>query len=171
MDSLLKFYEGYKKFIGAMNKVLDFITIILMLAMVFVVFYQVVMRQFFSNPPMWGEQISVLFMVWFVFLGIVLGLEEGLHIGITMFVSKLPKRAVFVIEIFVDALILILAILFIYFGYAHTTFLWRTGAEMPVTGLPNATYYAGVPLTGVLMCLVILGKIAGQLIGKKELLS
>ncbi|MCL2674268.1 MAG: TRAP transporter small permease [Defluviitaleaceae bacterium] len=166
---MLKAYDIYKRIIRAMTKVLDVVIIILMLAMVAVVFYQVIMRQIFANPPMWGEQISVLFMVWFVFLGIVLGLEEDLHIGITMFVNMLPKQLMFPIEIFVNLLIGGLAVLYIRFGFNHFAFLWRTGAVMPVTGLPNAIYYLPVSLTGAMMILVLLGKIAEQIIKRKEL--
>ena len=166
---MLKAYNIYKKIITAMTKTLDIVIIILMLAMVAVVFYQVIMRQIFENPPMWGEQISVLFMVWFVFLGIVLGLEEDLHIGISMFVNLLPKQFMFFIEIFVNLLIGVLAVLYIRFGFNHFSFLWRTGAVMPVTGLPNAVYYLPVSLTGGMMILVLLGKIVEQIIKRKEL--
>jgi len=166
---MLKAYDIYKKMIKAMTKVLDVIIVILMLAMVGVVFYQVIMRQIFENPPMWGEQISVLFMVWFVFLGIVLGLEENLHIGITMFVNMLPKQVIFFVEILVNLLIMGLAGLYIRFGFTHFAFLLRTGAVMPVTNLPNAVYYLPVSLTGTLMILVLLGKLAEQIIKRKEL--
>ena len=168
---MLKAYGIYKKCISIMNKALDVITIFLMLAMVAVAFYQVIMREVFENPPMWGEQIAVLLMVWFVFLGIVLGLEEDLHIGITMVVSKLPPKAIYIVEVVVNLLIMVLAVMFVRFGYAHTAFLLRTGAVMPVTGMPNAIYYSVIPITGVLMILVLLGKIAGQLINRKELME
>jgi len=166
---LLKVYNHYRKFIGGMGKTLDVITIALMLAMVGVVFYQVIMRQIFESPPRWGEEISVTFMVWFVFLGIVLGLEENLHIGITMFVSKLPQKAQFVIEILVNLLILTLAILLVVYGYSFASRMLAFGTALPATGIPAATHYAVVPIAGILMVFVVLGKIAGQLINRKEL--
>ena len=168
---VLNIYNAYKKAIKAMNKALDVIIVILMLSMVGVVIYQVIMRQIFENPPMWGEQIAVLLMIWFVFLGIVLGLEEGLHIGITLLVSRLPKKAAYIVEIIVNVLILVLATLFILFGAEHVATLLRTGAVMPVTGLPNAIFYLPIALTGALMVLVTLGKIAEQIIQRKELLA
>jgi len=165
----LKIYNYYKKFIGGIGKVLDVITISLMLAMVGVVFYQVIMRQIFERPPIWGEEITVTFMVWFVFLGIVLGLEENLHIGITMFVDRLPKKVQFGIEVFVNLLILVLAILLLVYGYTLASRIFGFGTSLPATGIPAATHYAVVPITGGLMILVTLGKIAGQLINRKEL--
>jgi len=168
---MIKAYDNYKKIIGGMNKALDFIIIALMLVMIFVVFYQVIMRQIFESPPMWGEQISVLLMIWFVFLGIVLGLAENLHIGITMFVDKLPKKAIYIVEIIVNLLILVTAIIFFYFGFAHVSTLIRTGAVQPITNIPNAVFYMPVSISGALMILVVLGKIAGQIIKRKEVFA
>ena len=168
---MLKAYNVYKKGIYFMNKGVDVVTITLMLAMVGVVFYQVIMRQIFERPPIWGEEISVTFMVWFVFLGIVLGLEEDLHIGITMFVAKLPLKVQFVIEVFVNILILALSAFFVVFGYSLTTRMLGFGTALPATGIPAATHYAVIPIAGVLMGLVILGKIAQQFINRKERLK
>ena len=165
---MLKAYETYKKFIVIMNKVIDVVTIALMLGMVGVVSYQVFMRQFFASPPIWGEEISVTLLVWFVFLGIVLGLEEGLHIGIAMFVSKFPKKVVYGVEIFVNLLILLLAILFVYYGTVFASNMIRFGTALPATGMPAYIHYIVVPITGVLMGVVILGKIAGQLIKQEN---
>ena len=164
---MLKAYDAYKKFIVTMNKILDAIIIVLMLGMVGVVFYQVIMRQIFENPPMWGEQISVLLLIWFVFFGIVLGLEENLHIGITMFVDKLPSKVIFVVEVFVNILIAVLAVLFVRFGYSHVTLLFSTGAVQPITGIPNGIFYIPVPLSGIMMGFVVAGKMAGQFVNRK----
>jgi TRAP-type C4-dicarboxylate transport system permease small subunit len=165
---LLKAYETYKKGIAGMGKVIDVVTIFLMLAMVGVVFYQVIMRQLFSRPPIWGEEVAVTFMVWFVFLGIVLGLEEGLHIGITMFVSKLPKKAQFVIEVIVNALILLFAIILVIYGALFAYNIFSFGTALTATGMPAAVHYVVVPIAGSLMVLVALGKIAGIFINRKE---
>jgi len=166
---LQKIYNYYKRIISGMGKTLDVITIVLMLSMVGVVFYQVIMRQLFERPPIWGEEISVTLMIWFVFLGIVLGLEENLHIGIGMFVSKLPPKARFVIEVFVSFLILVLSILLLVYGYRMASRMFEIGTALTATGLPAAIHYAVVPIAGILMVLVMLGKIAGQIINRKEL--
>ena len=164
-----KVLNYYRKFIAGMGKCLDVITVLLMLGMVGVVFYQVIMRQIFERPPIWGEEISVTLMVWFVYLGIVLGLEENLHIGITMFVAKLPKKVQFVLEIFVNLLIMTFAIILVVYGYSLASQMFSFGTAMPATGLPAAIHYTVVPISGALMGLVLVGKIAGLIIDRKEL--
>ena len=165
---MLKVYENYKKVIAGLGKVIDVITVTLMLSMVGVVFYQVIMRQIFERPPIWGEEIAVTLMVWFVFLGIVLGIEEGLHIGITMFVSKLPKKAQYVLEIVINILILLLAVLLLVYGYLFASTIFERGRMLPATGMSAGVHYAVVPIAGILMILVLLGKIAGIIINRKE---
>jgi len=154
-----------------MGKAIDVVTVLLMLGMVGVVFYQVIMRQIFERPPIWGEEISVTLMIWFVFLGIVLGFEENLHIGIAMFVSKLPKKAQLVIEVLINVLILVFALILLVYGYALASRMLGFGTALTATGLPVAIHYSVVPIAGALMILVALGKIAGEIINREELPS
>lgn len=164
----MKILSIYKKFINGMNKVLDVMTVTFMMAMVGVVFYQVIMRQIFERPPIWGEEMSVTFMIWFVFLGIILGLHENLHIGITMFVKKLPKKAQFAIEILVNLLIMVYAIILLVYGYIYASNIFAFGNRLTATGLPAAIHYIVVPIAGVLLILVLIGKIAEHVSNRKE---
>ena len=108
-------------------------------------------------------------MIWFVFFGIVLGLEEGLHIGITLLVSKFPKKAAYIVEVIVNIFIMILAVLYAWFGYGMVQTLINTGATRPVTGLPDAIFFLPVVLTGILMIFVTIGKLAEQFVNRKEM--
>lgn len=40
----------------------------------------------------WADEISRLFFVWAIFLGIPIGIRARAHIGITMLTSRLPQR-------------------------------------------------------------------------------
>ena len=164
-------YNAYKKFIKGICKVLDVITITLMLGMLGVVSYQVVMRNIFNRPPVWGEEVAITLMIQFVFLGVVLGMEEDIHIGIALLVKRLPKKGMFVVEIIINALLLVLSALFIRFGYVHASRMWGFGTRLTATQLPAAIHYAVVPIAGILMCLVVVGKLAGIIINRREMLS
>lgn len=162
-------YHAYKKFISILNNVLDFICIIFMIMMILVVLYQVIMRQVFNNPPAWGEEVALLFMCWFAFIAIALGIKEDLHIGIALFVSKLPKKLAYVIEVIISILILVHSLLFFHFGFSLASFLRAN--SLPATGISVGAYYIVVAVAGILMALVILGKIADQIINRRELLK
>ena len=163
---MLGAYKGYAKIIELINKALDLICIILMLAMVAVVFYQVIMRQIFENPPAWSEEVSLIMMCWFVYLGIAIGLKENLHIGITMLVSRLPKKVAFVLEIIVGLLILTLSVLFFHFGNSLANFVRAN--SLPATGASVSIFYFAVAASGILMILIVLFKIAELIVNRKE---
>jgi len=166
---MLKAYNAYAKFIDILCKVLDFICITLMLAMVAVVFYQVIMRQIFDNAPAWSEEVSLIMKAWFVYLGVAIGLKEDLHIGITMLVSRLPKKIMFAVELVVSALILFLSGLFFHYGYSLANFVRAN--SLPATGTSVSVFYFAIATAGVLMILIGLLRIAKQIVNRKEILS
>ena len=165
---MLQAYNRYKKFISYMNKVIDVVSILLMLSMVGVVFYQVIMRNVFERPPVWGEEVSVTLMVWFVFLGVVLGLEEDLHVGITLFVSKLKPKIQFFLEVVVHILTMVLSLTLLVYGYRLASRMLALGTRLPATGMPAAIHEIVIPITAVMLLLVCIGKIAGMFINGKE---
>ena len=166
---MLKVYNGYKKCIDLMNRVLETIGVVLMLIMVIAVTYQVVMRYVFNNTPPWTEEVSLILMAWFVYFGVVIGFKENLHIGVTFIVEKFPKKMIFAIEILNNFLILGLSALFLHFGFSLAWFVRAN--RLPATGASASLFYYIIALAGVLMILVVLGKFAEQVIKRKELLN
>ena len=166
---MLKAYNAYAKFIELINKVLDVICSVLMLAMVVVVAYQVIMRQIFDNAPAWSEEVALIMMCWFVYLGIAIGLKEDLHIGITMLVSRLPRKVAFVLEVIVNLIILMLSVLLFNFGHSLANFVRAN--TLPATGTSVSIFYFPVAISGILMLLVVLFKIAEQFANRKEFLN
>jgi TRAP-type transport system small permease protein len=57
---------------------------------VIVVFAQVVMRYVFNSSFDWADEVSRLAFVWTIFLGIPLGIRDGVHVGIELLVTRLP---------------------------------------------------------------------------------
>jgi len=166
---MLRAYNAYAKFIDILCKVLDYICIILMLAMVGVVFYQVIMRQIFDNAPAWSEEVALIMKAWFVYLGIAIGLKENLHIGIGMIVDRLPRKVAFVVELIVSGLILVLSVLFYHFGSALANFVRAN--TLPATGTSVSVFYFAIVTSGLLMILIVLLRIAGQIVNRKEFLN
>lgn len=163
---MFKILTYYTKFIDLLNKALDVFCILSMLVMVGVIFYAVIMRQVFQNPPAWAEEISLLIMVWFVYLGIVICLKENLHIGIEMLVDRLPRPVAAALEVLVAFIILGLSYMLWHFGSFFSTALW--GNTLPATGLSVGWYYIIIAIAGVLMALVIVGQLAEKLLARKN---
>jgi len=68
--------------------------------MTLVIAWQVFGRYVLNASPAWSESAALVIMLYFVLLGAAVGVYEQFHLGLRLFVSRLPagwKRPVFVI--------------------------------------------------------------------------
>ncbi len=75
--------------LAATERLLKGVLTLLSLALVGVVFTQVVLRYAFSSGFNWAEEASRYLFLWLVFLGIALGVKRKSHIAVTMIIDKL----------------------------------------------------------------------------------
>ena len=122
---------------------------ILMVLISGLVCYSVIMRYFFSRPPIWGENVPLTLFVWMTFIGAGVATKRGLNIKVTYFVDKLPARPRLVIEIVMHALVLaLLAVLFVY-NIPIIELQWP--GRMLSTGWSNAVNFVPLSIGCVLM--------------------
>lgn len=120
--------------LAAARRALDFVLATLLLAMVVMVFGNVVLRYLFNSGIVVSEELSRFCFVWLTFIGGVAAFGEGAHLGIDNVVSKLPRWGQLACAAVGHALVLVIA----------AVLLWGTvrqheiNASMsaPVTGLP-----------------------------------
>lgn len=123
-------------------------------AMAILVFFNVVLRYAFHSGIAWSEEMSRILFVWLTFLGAIGALKDNQHLGVDMFVRKLPlpaKRIIF----FIGNLI-ILYVLWLVFDGSWKTALVSTNALSPATGLPMSYIYGIGIVMSVAMALIIL---------------
>ena len=70
-------------------KLLEWVLVVLMFAMVLMVFGNVVLRYGFNSGITFSEELSRWAFVWMTFLGAIIGLKESAHLGTDMLVSRL----------------------------------------------------------------------------------
>jgi TRAP-type C4-dicarboxylate transport system permease small subunit len=95
-----------KKVIKTLDKIEDNILVAMFVAMVGIIFFQVIMRYVFNNSLSWSEELGKFLFVWLSWLGISIGHRRREHIKITLFVDRLSPKAKRLSEI-VSELILI----------------------------------------------------------------
>ncbi len=127
------------------------LAMVLLVAMVLIVFSNVVLRYGFSSGIRWAEEISLVIVIWFTFIAMALGVKENLHINITILPKRLPR-------VFNDALNLIKYILEIAIGFILLYFGWGVTmnagrSRLPATGISNAINYIIVPIAAVFIIL------------------
>ena len=64
----------------------------LLLGMVLMVFGNVVLRYAFNSGIQVSEELSRFFFVWLTFIGAILAMRDGTHLGMDGFVTRLSRR-------------------------------------------------------------------------------
>ncbi|QDR79367.1 TRAP transporter small permease [Sporomusa termitida] len=65
---------------------------LLMLAMVSIIFLQVIARYAFGNSLTWSEEAGRYLFVWMTFLGTPLAVRNRSHVALDVLIGKLPRQ-------------------------------------------------------------------------------
>lgn len=119
----------------------------LLLAMLVLVFANVVLRYIFANSFGWVEEVSRYLMIWIVFLGAGLASREGMHVAVTLFSDIAgPLRPGFKWAAWAGTFAFFAALA--WFGYEYAMFAARQRSTM--LQLPMWTIYLAVPIGSAL---------------------
>ena len=141
------------------DKAIEGFAIALLVAMILIVFVAVVTRKIFGFVFVWSEEITLLCLTWFTFMGIAIGFRERLHLGMDLF-DKLPRRLLAASDKLVDGVTFLFGLYLVAYGWDFA--MMMQGSILAATQLPNLIQYIVMPITGVLTCVYS----ALQLLGK-----
>lgn len=130
---------------------------ILLALQVIIIAYVVFARFVLNNSPSWGEELSLLIMVWFCLLSPAEALHESRHLAISLLQNFLPGSAIRIIDAINHILILVFAIFMMVAGSELTQLTSRN--IMPGMGVSAAYLYASVPVAGVLLALASIDRV------------
>ena len=80
---------------------------VLLAAIVLLITGNVIMRYVFNASLSWGEELTLWFFVWFIWLAVSQAFHKREHIRITVFRDLLPEGAGKVVNVLVDILVLV----------------------------------------------------------------
>ena len=132
----------------------------LLFALTIVCSIQVVTRYFLITQwGGWAEELSRLFFIWGVFLGVVVAVKHQTLIGIDFLVKKFTKGKIphTAVLLFQNVSMLILAA--ILFGYGLKYVIMTSGDHMTILGFPRNVFYLPAPLSGFLILIEILPRV------------
>jgi TRAP-type C4-dicarboxylate transport system permease small subunit len=133
-----------------LGQAVDALLAALMLAMVLMVFGNVVLRYAFNSGITVSEELSRFCFVWLTFIGAVVAMREGTHLGMDNLVSRLPRRGQLACLAASQALVLLCC----------AVLVWGTWRQHEI----NASTVA--PVTGLSMIWIFgLGYVVGGAIG------
>ncbi|MBT2335429.1 TRAP transporter small permease [Variovorax paradoxus] len=79
-------------FVDRLFKGVEAVLAALLLGMVLMVFGNVVLRYAFNSGIQVSEELSRIFFVWLTFIGAIVAMRDGTHLGMDGFVSRLSRR-------------------------------------------------------------------------------
>ena len=80
------------RFIDQLCKLIKIIMVVFLAIMVVLVFGNVVLRYGFNSGVAVSDELSRWLFVWITFLGAVVAMKEGTHLGTDTLISRLPVR-------------------------------------------------------------------------------
>lgn len=131
------------------NTLVKWQLVIMMMAIAGLTFYQVIMRYVFSSASSWSEELIRFIFIWCSFIAAAVGVREGIHIGINIFVNLLPRKVIPLTEILVNLVILIFAGYMVYYGWQTASMADRQPS--PALGVPMSWVYMSIPVMGAMM--------------------
>ena len=137
-----------------MDKLEEWLGGTLLLVVFLILIAQILARQLFHTPFIWSEELAKLLFVYVGLLGISMAIRSQQHVYIDFVTNFMPLSIKKLANSFVQLLIFISIIFFIYLGYI----VWES-ATFPMEAL-KATFnaditqkwlYAGLPIVATLM--------------------
>ena len=117
-----------------------------LIAMLAIMFSQVVLRYVFKNPTSWSEELTLLILIWFGYLSMALGFGHDYHIALQSFTRRWPPAALRGLQILSDVLVLVIAVLMIRYGGVLVD---KTMVQvMPALGISKSILYLSLIVTG-----------------------
>jgi TRAP-type transport system small permease protein len=146
-----------KKLNDLFFRLAELLLVLMLCAMVVMVFGNVVLRYGFNSGLDFSEELSRFFFIWITFLGAIIAMREGAHLGLDTLIRALPtagKRFCFGLS----HLLMFGCCALMFYG------TWRqhqinATTMSPVTGLPMIWVYGVGYLASGAMGLLILGNL------------
>ena len=139
--------------VNTVAKGLEQLMMILVVAMMLALFWQVFTRFVIKVPSTWTEEIARYTFIYMVMIGAALGVKHSAHFGVTMLSDKLHGRARDIYQRFViNGIILVCAGFLFYYGFEFTR-LYGLNRVSPTFLVPMAWVFVIVPVSAILMAL------------------
>ena len=126
------------------------VSAILLFAMAFIAFANVVSRYFFHFSIASTEEITINMFVWMTVVGCGIAFERGGQLGVVTFYNLFPdklKKTVVLASALLSAILFVLVDIFMIQAiYDELTLFHATSASLSI---PVWIYYAGVPVLSV----------------------
>jgi TRAP-type C4-dicarboxylate transport system permease small subunit len=140
---------------------LSWVVAVLLAAMSFTVFGNVVCRYFLDASLAWYEEVSRFLLIWIVFLGAVIAYIKGDHLGIDVLLTFLPPRARQVVVVVADLLVIVALAIMLQGGLEMAIDSFQSGWVAASVPIPYGYVYVVGPVSaGLMLILAVIKTVA-----------
>lgn len=135
-------------------KAFDLFVVLGMAVISLLIFANVVLRYGFSSGIPFAVEVSRVVLVWVIFMGSVVALAKGAHLGVESLVVRLPQKARLACFLVSYGLMLWCCWLLAEGSWSLTVIEWSN--VQALSGIPVGALYAAGLVAAILMALVLL---------------
>lgn len=154
--------SGVARAANALVSVLEVYCTVLMVTMAVIVLAGVFYRYVVQQSLPWYDEFAEFLLIWLTFYGSVLATQRDAHIGFETLVEYLPARLQRWVGIAAEVIILIIQAALFYYGWS----LVRAASfdtAISIRWVRMSWIYSAIPISGGLMFLIGLWRLAGLL--------
>ncbi|WP_070000265.1 TRAP transporter small permease [Cellulosilyticum sp. I15G10I2] len=133
-----------------LNKVLSFVISMLLVVMTTLVLWQVFTRYILNNPSTFTEELVIIILIWTSFLGTAFAFGTRQHMALIFLKEKLHGKKRIMLEVFIDLLVLLFAVIILIFGGKAIT-EGVFSVKTPILGISRGLIYISTVVSGVII--------------------
>jgi len=154
------------KVVKVLEAFLGITTVVATVAMVALVFTNVVLRYGFNSGLTWSEELAVNLFVWVIFLGAILAAARDMHISVDLLTKRLPKKVQRVLLLITNGLVLVALYVLVVGGLKIAQVTHKTISA--ATGIPFSYVVISVVASALAMGLIVIYKTVRVLTAGEE---
>ncbi len=136
-----------KKILDGYLKLLRWLMVASVAILMVPITMQVISRYTALIPSyIWTEELSRFVFIWMVMLGAMIAVRDGTHFDVDVW-PKLKPRPHAMLRIVTNLLVLVFALVYVYWGIEFVQFGWNQSSEL--AELPMTYIFIAWPLAGV----------------------
>ncbi|WP_367569213.1 TRAP transporter small permease [Lacrimispora sp.] len=140
-----------ERLLEKLNKVEEYVASSLLIMTSLLVFVQVILRYFANYSISWSEEIALMMIVWFIFLGSSIAVREKAHVNMDALPNILPPKGKLLLEMVSLIISVVFCGLITMAGVNMVIGAYDIGSASTSLKIPLYIPYASVPVGLLLM--------------------
>ena len=135
-----------KRILDGYHRLLTWLMAAAIAILIIPVTLQIVSRYTALIPSwIWTEELSRFLFIWMIMIGAMVGIRDGAHFDVDLW-PELKPRANALLRVVADLFVLVMALVFIWYGIRFVQFGWDQTSEL--ADLPMGWIFAAWPMAG-----------------------